>query len=130
MKHAWMVVAAVLASGMAMAQDPKPDVVVSATDGSVQLPTGNAIDVGSSAGVNEGQTVQINGTATITYPNGCQVTVSDQAYTINQASCVPSGTAVGGVYSEETKYVLMGLGAAAVIGVAVGGSGDDKPSSP
>ena len=130
MKHAWMVVAAILASGAAMAQDAKPDAIVSSTEGSVQLSTGNAIDVGSSAGVDEGQTVQVTGTATITYPNGCQVTVSNQAYTINQASCVPSGTPGRSAYAAETKYVLMGLGAAAVIGVAVGGSDDDEPSSP
>src|SRR5688572_17957665 len=99
MKHAWMMVSALLASGAAMAQDPKPDTVVSSTDGSVQLPTGNAIEAGSKVGLDEGQTVQITGTATITYPNGCQVTVSNQAYTINQASCVPSGTPVRGVYA-------------------------------
>lgn len=130
MKHAWMMVAALLASGTAMAQDPKPDVVVSSTDGSVQLPTGNAIEAGGNAGLDEGQTVQVTGTATITYPNGCQVTVSNQAYTINQASCVPSSAPVRGAMAAETKYVLMGLGAAAVIGVAAGGSDDDKPSSP
>ena len=123
-------VAAILASGAAMAQDAKPDVVVSSTDGSVQLPTGNAIEAGSNAGLDEGQTVQVTGTATVTYPNGCQVTVTDQAYTVREGSCVPSSVPVRGEMSAETKYVLMGLGAAAVIGVAAGGGDDDKPSSP
>ena len=131
MKQAWIIAAALVLSGAASAQDAKPDAVVGSVEGSVQLPSGTVLANGGSAGVNEGQTIQVTGSAPVTYSNGCQATVQDSAYTINEPGCVPPGAIVGGVHQPVAAYVVAGLGVAAAVAASVAGGGsDDKPSSP
>ena len=121
----------VLASGAAFAQDaPKPHALVHADAGSVVV--GNSeVAVDASAGANAGDTVNVaQGQATVTYDNGCSVTVTS-SYVIEQQAPNCKGAVP---LDSDGKYVALGvLGAAVVIGGVAGGGGgdhDDTPSSP
>ena len=114
----------------ALAQAPNPQVLVHADSGTVTV-QGKAVAAKSSAGANAGDTIAVSGgQATVTYANGCAVTVTDQ-YQISATAPVCTGVVSGG---GDGHIVAAGLGAIALVGVAVGGGGggggDDTPSSP
>jgi len=118
-----------LAAQTALAQAPNPQVLVRADSGTVTV-QGNAVAAKSSAGANAGDTVVVtDGQATVTYSNGCAVTVTSQ-YQIAAKAPVCTGVVAGG---GDGHLVAAGLGAIALIGAAVGGGGgggNDTPSSP
>jgi hypothetical protein len=124
--------AAVFASGAVLAQDaPKPHALVHADAGSVSV--GNtAVTVDSSAGANAGDTIVVaQGQATVTYDNGCSVTVSGSYVIEKQAPNCRGGTAA---LDSDGKYVAAGvLGALVLVGAVAGSGGGDsnaQPSSP
>lgn len=121
---------AVFASGAAVAQDvPKPQILVHADAGNVQV-GGAAVTPDTSVGVNAGDTITVSqGQATVTYANGCSITVTGSyvaAATAPACHGASVATASGGL------KVAGALGALVLVGVAVGsgGGGDDRPSSP
>lgn len=117
-----------LAAQTALAQAPNPQVLVHADAGTVQV-QGNAVAANSSAGANAGDTVSVTeGQATVTYSNGCAVKVTGQ-YQVLAKAPVCTGVVSGG---GDGHLVAAGLGAIALVGIAVGsgGGGSDNPSSP
>jgi hypothetical protein len=119
-----------LAVQPAMAQSSNPQVLVHADSGTVQV-QGNAVVANSSSGANAGDMVTVTGgQATVTYSNGCAVKVTDQ-YQIAAKAPVCTGVVAGG---GDGHLVAAGLGAIALVGVAVGSGGgggsEDTPSSP
>jgi len=112
----------------AQAQAPNPQVLVHADSGTVTV-QGNAVAAKSSAGANAGDTIVVtDGQATVTYSNGCAVTVTSQ-YQIAAKAPVCTGVVSGG---GDGHLVAAGLGAIVLVGAAVGGGGggSDTPSSP
>lgn len=123
-----LAVSALFLAGQALAQAPNPAVLVHADAGTVSV-QGNAVAANSSAGANAGDTVAVtDGQATVTYSNGCAVKVTGQ-YQVLAKAPVCTGTVSGG---GDGHLVAAGLGAIALVGVAVGsgGGGSDNPSSP
>jgi hypothetical protein len=117
-----------LAAQTALAQDPSPKALVHADSGTV-LVQGNAVAANASAGANVGDTITVTeGQATVTYSNGCAVKVTGQ-YQV--AATPPVCTAVV-PNTGDGHLVAAGLGAIALVGIAVGsgGGGNDNPSSP
>jgi len=123
-----------LAAQPALAQDPSPKALVHADSGTVQV-QGNAVAANSSTGANVGDSVTVTeGQATVTYSNGCAVTVTSQYQIVETAPvCTAVLTPPG-----DGHLVAAGLGAIALVGIAVGGGGGgndgggggDGPSSP
>jgi len=122
-----------LAAQPALAQAPSPQALVHADSGTVSV-QGNAVVANSSSGANAGDMVTVTGgQATVTYSNGCAVKVTDQ-YQIADKAPVCTGVVAGG---GDGHLVAAGLGAIALVGIAVGGGGGggsdgggDGPSSP
>ena len=119
-----------LAAQPALAQAPSPHALVHADSGTVSV-QGNAVVANSSSGANAGDMITVTGgQATVTYSNGCAVKVTDQ-YQVAAKAPVCTGAVAGG---GDGHLVAVGLGAIALVGVAVGGGGgsggDDTPSSP
>ena len=125
-----------VAMGSAIAQSPqapKPAALVRANAGVVQVEGGAAITLESSAGANIGDTVTIGegSKATLTYADGCVVSVVGSVQIAAVSPCkagLAPGTRLGA--TSNRKLVAAGLGALALVGVVVGSGGDDKPSSP
>ena len=137
MKQLILALVATLAVGSAVAQQPTTLV---RAKGEVQVQVSGTAKVGSqdvasgaSFGAKPGDVVVVaEGTAKVTYANGCAVTVeAAEPYTISEEE--PTCRAPVKVASSDTKYYLMAGGAALLLVGAAGGGGgggDDKPSSP
>jgi hypothetical protein len=136
MKQLVVGLVATFAIGGAFAQQT-PDALVTAKGGEVQVQaTGNVqigttnVPSGSSAGAKVGDVITVtDGSARITYANGCSVSISPGVpHTIGAApeTCpTPSKRA-----SDMTTKYALGAGAVVAAGVAaVGSGGDDEPSS-
>jgi hypothetical protein len=137
MKQVILGLAATLAIGSAAAA-PQPTTLVRA-NGAVQVQVsgvanvaGQTVSEDSSFGAKAGDVVNVtNGTATVTYANGCTVKVDNTtSYTISAK--VPNCHSPVTTASSDTKYYMMAGGAALLLGAGAGGGGggDDKPSSP
>ena len=138
MKQLILALVATFAVGSAVAQQPTTLV---RAKGEVQVQVTGSAKVGSqdvasgaSFGAKAGDVVVVaDGTAKVTYANGCSVTVVPSApYTISEQA--PTCRAPTTVASSDSKYYLMAGGAALLLVGAAGGGGgggdDDKPSSP
>jgi len=123
-----LAVSSLFLAATAQAQAPGPQVLVRADSGTVTV-QGNAVAAKSSAGANAGDTIVVTGgQATVTYSNGCAVTVTSQ-YQVAAKAPVCTGVVSGG---GDGHLVAAGLGAIVLVGAAVGGGGggSDNPSSP
>jgi hypothetical protein len=124
-----LAVSSLFFAAAAQAQAPNPQALVRADSGTVTV-QGNAVAAKSSAGANVGDTIVVTGgQATVTYSNGCAVTVTSE-YQVAAKAPVCTGVVAGG---GDGHLVAAGIGAIALIGVAVGGGGgggSDNPSSP
>lgn len=136
MKQLILGLVATLAMGSALAQ--QPTTLVRAI-GDVQVEVSGAAEVGgqavasgSSFGAKAGDKVVVSdGTAKVTYANGCTVMVeADVPYTISEKAPACRKPAVAA--SSDTKYYLAAGGIGLLLAGAAGGGGggDDKPSSP
>lgn len=140
MKQLILGVIATLAVGSALAQQPAA-LVRSKGSVQVQLVAGaarvgdQAVAANSSYGAQAGDIVTVtDGSAKVTYGNGCVVTVTETApYTIQAKDpmCRGGDTASSG---GNTYAIAGGVAALLLVGAAAGGGGgdggDDKPSSP
>ena len=117
------------AASAQQAPAPRPHALVHADAGSVEVGN-NPVAVDTSAGVDAGQTVNVQGQATITYDNGCSITVTGSYVIARQAPDCHGGTRPiarnGGVVAAG---VLGGLAVVAAV-AGGGGGGEDRPSSP
>ena len=135
MKRIVLAVVATAALGSAIAQSPsapEPAVSVRADAGVVQIDSGAAIALDNSAGADAGNTVTvINGKATLTYADGCIVSVVN-THTITPVSPCKAGLMPSTTISVKGDGLLVagGLGALVLAGLAVGSAGSDRPSSP
>jgi type 1 fimbria pilin len=124
-----LAVSSLFFAAAAQAQAPNPQALVRADSGTVTV-QGNAVAAKSSAGANAGDTIVVTGgQATVTYSNGCAVTVTSE-YQVAAKAPVCTGVVSGG---GDGHLVAAGIGAIALVGVAVGsggGGGSDNPSSP
>jgi hypothetical protein len=119
----------------AMAQAPAPAAAqVHADAGAVRVGK-TSLRADTSMGANPGDMVMVaDGKATVTYANGCAVTVTGR-YRIPAVAptCAPVPVAVAS--AGGTNMAAIGLGAAALVGLAAaagggGGGGSDNASSP
>jgi glycerol kinase len=124
------IAASMLLAGQALAQAPAPNptALVHADSGVVQV-QGAAVPLHTSAGAMAGDVISVKGQATVTYGNGCAVKIHGQYHVATTAPVCQTGTIRP---ENDGKYVFAGLGAAALVGLAVGGGGggSDRPSSP
>jgi hypothetical protein len=111
----------------AMAGATNPAVIVHADSGLVQV-SGTTVPLADSTGAKVGDLITVTqGSAIVTYDNGCSVTVTGQ-YRIPAVAPVCTGVFP---MAHDGKFVAIGLGAIALVGIAAGsGGGGGKSSSP
>lgn len=135
MKTILFAAAAMMLSASALAQDPStlgenPATLVRADSGAVTV-QGAKVTNESSTGAQTGDVVTVtDGQATLTFANGCSVTVHD-TYTVPATAPLCRGAAPVAAGRGDGALVAAGIGALVLVGVAVGGGGgSDRPSSP
>jgi hypothetical protein len=110
------------------AQQPNPTSLVHADTGAVQL-HGTAVPAQQSMGANAGEVVDVtNGKATITFNNGCAVTVAGRRYTI--PALAPACSIATVPAKGDGKLVALGVAGAVAVGLAVGGGGGGDTPTP
>jgi hypothetical protein len=126
-----LAMALTLVSGAALAEAPSALVSVRAGSGEVQIGS-TTLGAGQSAGANAGDAITVtNGSAVVTFANGCTVPVTG-SYTVPAQAPTTCANDAKPRKHVPTSSIVVGVGvAAAVAGAASGGGGgSDKPSSP
>lgn len=127
--------AALLAlSGGAFAQAEQPGALVRAVSGNVSVQGSGAVGGDANTALKLGDTIVVsNGSAVVTYPDGCTATITG-VHTVGAVSpCKQSPNTSRQPVPSEVNWTYVAVGgvvAAAVIAEAANGSDDDEPSSP
>lgn len=145
MKQLAIALVATLAIGSAAAQAPapqvfaadqaaRPAVVVRADAGIVNIEDSAPLQVNASATAGPGDTVMVSkgSRATLTYADGCVVSI-DESMQIAAVSPCKAGLVKGGKVGGWTQGQMLAAGfGVVVVGAAAvgGGGGSDRPSSP
>lgn len=127
-------VALLALSGGAFAQAEQPGALVRAVSGNVSVQGSGAVSADANTALKAGDTIIVsNGSAIVTYPDGCAATITG-THTIGTVSpCKQSPNSSRQPVPSEVNWTYVAVGgvvAAAIIAEAANGSDDDEPSSP